>query len=225
MQALEELERMDSIALNKDQDKTHVKIISLNVCSLRKHISDISHDYDIKSSNVICLQETWLYEDEQYMNLYQFQNRLSNFFPCGRGKGIATYFTSEFEVENIISNPLYQVTKITSPDMDILNVYRSNNASSTFIEDLKDMLTENIDKTTLLCGDLNFCANKHPKHPIKVFLEKLKFVQLIEKPTHIDGGVLDHVYLLCKEPQRVHTKMKGCYYSDHDKNVILFEKH
>ena len=121
MQALEELERMDSIALNKDQDKTQFKIISLNVCSLRKHISDISHDYDIKSSNVICLQETWLYEDEQYMNLYQFKNRLSNFVTCGRGKGIATYFTSEFEVENIISNPLYQVTKITSPDMDILH--------------------------------------------------------------------------------------------------------
>ena len=87
------------------------------------------------------------------------------------------------------------------------------------------MLTENIDKTTLLCGDLNFCVNKHPTHPIKVFLEKLKFVQLIEKPTHIDGGVLDHVYLLRKEPQTLETKMKGCYYSDHDKNVILFEKH
>ena len=151
------------------------------------------------------------------MNLYQFKNHLSNFVTCGRGKGIATYFTTEFKVEAIISNPQYQVTKITSADMDILNVYRSSNASSTFIEDLKDMLRENIVKTTLLCGDLNFCANKHPRHPIKVFLEKLKFVQLIEKPSHIDGGVLDHVYLLCKEPRTVETKMKGCYYSDHDK--------
>jgi hypothetical protein len=146
---------------------------------------------------------------------------LSNFVTCGRGKGIATYFTSEFKVEDIISNPQYQITKITSADMDILNVYRSNNASSTFIDDLRDMLTEIIVKTTILCGDLNFCANKHPQHPIKAFLEKLKFVQLIEKPTHI---VLDHVYLLCKEPETVETKIKGCYYSDHDKNVITFKK-
>jgi hypothetical protein len=110
--------------------------------------------------------------------------------------------------------------------LDLINVYRSSNAADTFINDLQDLLTVNIYKTTVLCGDLNFCVRKHPRHPIKVFLEKQHFVQLVEQPTHIDGGILDHIYILFKDPKSINdfeTKMKGCYYSDHDKNVLFMK--
>ena len=137
MQALEELERMNSIALNKtNENEKALKIASLNVCSLRKHIQDVSHDHDLKTSNVICLQEIWLHDNEQHMKEYHLPGYTGHFITCGRGKGIVTYFSQEFQVENDISNPLYQITKITSEKLDVLNVYRSSNAGDTFIKDL-----------------------------------------------------------------------------------------
>ena len=228
MQALEELERMNSVALNKDEEKEkRFKIVSLNVCSLRKHMEDIKHDYDLKNSNIVCLQETWLHDNEKHLDEYQLPNFMSHFITCGRGKGVVTYFPPEFHVEDEISNPLYQITKLISPKLDILNVYRSNNAGSTFNEDLIYILQGPINKTTVLCGDLNFCARKQPNHPVKLLLEKEQFIQLVIDPTHIDGGVIDHVYVLCVEAKNisdVETKIKGCYYSDHDKNVILIKE-
>ena len=227
MQALAELERMNSIALNDDNECSHFKILSLNVCSLRKHMEDVRHDYDMKSSNVICLQETWLHENEENDNSYQLANHDSHFITCGRGKGIVTYFTLEFIVEDQICNPQYQITKISSPKLDVLNVYRSGNAGDSFIHDLNHLLSSQINKTTILCGDLNFCVKKHPRHPIKLFLEKLHFIQIVEQPTHIDGGVLDHIYILCNTPHEMstfETRIKGCYYSDHDKNLICLKE-
>jgi hypothetical protein len=136
MQALEELERINSIALNKDEEKEkHFKIVSLNVCSLRKHMEDIKHDYDLKNSNIVCLQETWLHDNEKHLDEYQLPNFMSRFISCGRGKGLVTYFPPEFQVEYVISYQLYQITKLISPKLDILNVYRSNNAGSTFNEE------------------------------------------------------------------------------------------
>ena len=160
------------------------------------------------------------------MEAYHIPGFTCHFVTCGRGKGIVTYFPDKYQVENYINNPMYQITKITSEKMDILNVYRSSNAGDTFIKDLQDLLTDSIEKTTILCGDFNFCIKKHPRHPIKEFLGKKGFVQSVQQSTHIDGGVLDHVYILCKEPmeiRNVETKLKGCYYSDHDKNITIFK--
>ena len=63
--ALEELERMNKVAINNpdNQDKRY-KIASLNTYSLRKHINDIKSDYQLLASDVICLQETWLESQE-----------------------------------------------------------------------------------------------------------------------------------------------------------------
>ena len=36
-----------------------------------------------------------------------------------------------------------------------------------------------------------FLCKKNPTHPIQLFLEKENVVQLVNDPTHIEGGVLD----------------------------------
>ena len=70
VQALEELERLDRISRNNNPslwekvDDDVLKIYSLNCRSLSKHYEDIITDPLIMKSDIICLQETWL-EDEQ----------------------------------------------------------------------------------------------------------------------------------------------------------------
>ena len=52
-------------------------------------------------------------------------------------------------------------------------------------------------------------------------MEKKCFTQLVKKPTHIMGGLLDHVYvnesLLRKQP---FCTQRNVYFSDHDVIVL-----
>ena len=55
-------------------------------------------------------------------------------------------------------------------------------------------------------------------------LKGMDFIQVVQEATHIEGRVLDHVYLFCKKPfspSSFECKIAGCYYSDHDKVVTL----
>ena len=103
--ALEELERMNSVAINNpdNQDKRH-RITSLNTYSLRKHIEDIKRDYQLLASNVVCLQETWLESHEESDSVYQLNNFKVSFNSYGRGKGIVTYFPDNFILAKNVSH-------------------------------------------------------------------------------------------------------------------------
>ena len=69
-QALKELERLKETSLNNNPTEWEkngsgvLKISSLNCRSLKKHYLDIISDELLLKSDVICLQETWLEENE-----------------------------------------------------------------------------------------------------------------------------------------------------------------
>ena len=223
--ALEELERMNSIAINnlQKEDKRY-KITSLNAYSLRKHIHDIKSDFQLLSSNVICLQETWLEGHEESDNEYQINNFNIHFNSYGRGKGIVTYFPETFFVEGSVSDSTFQITKIVSTSMCVINVYRSDKAGDMFLEELDKLLA--YDKTVLVCGDFNYCYISQVYHPVNMFFKQRGFIQLVTEATHREGRLLDHSYLFCVDPLSPtdwEAKTLGCYYSDHDKVVTLVD--
>ena len=95
------------------------------------------------------------------------------------------------------------------------------------MDELVSKLLDIIDlsKSTLVVGDINMCNRKRPVNVLKTFLEELGFTESIRQATHIDGGHLDHAYILnvgnFKEPT-VHLVSK--YYSDHDALCICLQK-
>ena len=223
--ALEELERMNSVAINNpdNQDKRH-RITSLNTYSLRKHIEDIKSDYQLLASNVVCLQETWLESHEESDSVYQLNTFKVSFNSYGRGKGIVTYFPDNFILAKNVSDAQFQITKIKSNTMDIINVYRSENASDRFLTELDKLIRS--DKTVLVCGDFNYCQKSQICHPVSAFFKQRNFIQLVREATHREGRLLDHSYIFCVEPfshDDWEAKSYGCYYSDHDKVVILLD--
>ena len=59
------------------------------------------------------------------------------------------------------------------------------------------------------------------------FLKEKKFNQIAKGPTHKLGRCLDHVYIHIGETfSRGHfiTTIEGCYYSDHDKLIMVVRK-
>ena len=96
-------------------------------------------------------------------------------------------------------------------------MYRSQGGSEKdLIEGLEIMINKN--KTTIIGGDINVCARENPGNYITKTLTDLGFQQVVTESTHLDGGVIDHIYI----SQRADVFLKWIveyfpkYYSDHD---------
>ena len=228
--ALKELDRLDKLSFNtnpteweKDQLNT-MKIISLNCRSLKKHHKDILSDVLMMKSDLICLQETWLENDEtiEDLNIPNYNLYLNS---EGRGKGVAAYCKKDiFKHEINIKEENMQISKFISSTIDVIVIYRSQMGNSRQLNEYIGNIID-IEKPQLVIGDFNFCYLDSPSHSTKQFLEKHNFCQLMKEPTHIEGHLLDQAYLQdvggkLKCTTEVHSK----YYSDHKGLAIMVQK-
>ena len=127
---------------------------------------------------------------------------------------------NNFAVEKSVSDSQFQMTKIVSSSLAIINLYRSNNARENFLKALEDLI--DFGRTLIITGDFNYCNKSEQKHPVHCFFKERKFVQLVKEATHSEGRLLDHSYVFSIKPfieSDYEAKSFGCYYSDHDKVI------
>ena len=183
---------------------------------MKKHLLDLISSSFTEEANVLCLQETWLdpseSEDDALKNL-GWKHHCNS---VGKGKGIASFFKSNYEVVKDVSRPEYQMTKLESISLDIINVYRSKGASSVqFLKDLYEL--HNHEKETLIVGDFNICHVMEREHEVFKALEDIEFKQLVKHATHVEGRLLDCVFLF--SPDKIHSydvKQQSPHFTDHD---------
>ena len=83
----------------------------------------------------------------------------------------------------------------------------------------------NEEKPQLIIGDFNFCYFDEAYNSTRHFLNKENFCQLIKRPTHIDGNLLDHAYLQdMHKTLDVTTDTHSKYYTDHRGLAIMISK-
>ena len=214
-EAVTELQRMELISLNNPalQVGNYTIVTSLNIRSLSKHIRDLQNDFRMKLTKMICLQETWCSDayDNNHLNIDGFHRHLTN---RGNGKGIATYYKSDFNLIKEINEANYQMTKFSSNDCDIINVYRSQGAdTSSFLKHLNALVQNS--KECYIVGDFNINFIECKKHAISERLHLQGFEQLVLSPTHENGSLLDHAYIKCKCDLNHQALLHWPYYSDH----------
>ena len=229
--AMKELERLKELDISTLlwQESTTFKIVSLNIVSLAKHMKDIQADRDIINANIILLQETSFTSDMNPDSGYDLgSNYLKHFNSQGKGKGVAVYYSPDFQVTRQNEKETYQMSTIESVKLVITNVYRSNNASLNFCKDLRILLDSMEDKNHLIMGDFNFCLRNEPNHNVKLLLEKhgYKPVNLVmhqpPQSTHMKGRCLDQAWIkiACENIQVEGYSIKTCVYSDHEKTEV-----
>ena len=211
--ALETLNKMNTLAINNKHSKSIV--VSCNIRSLNRHHRDLITTPSLMASDVICLQETWITGDFQKLEIPGFTHSFNN---GGRGKGIATYYGQSYYLIKDIRQDMYQITKVGSNDLEIINIYRSDGASTNaLIKDISRLIDQS--KITIIVGDLNICFLSERKHPVVVFIERKGFNQLVVNPTHTNGRLLDHVYQYIPHAQKeapFKVEQQSPYYTDHD---------
>ena len=139
----------------------------------------------------------------------------------GKGKGIATYsrnYTVDYCME---SNKTMQIQKTKLMNIDIINVYRSQDGNQ---HDLIQILENMIDRSRfcIITGDFNLCGRDERRNAVTLYLERKGFNQIVDEATHIQGRMIDHVYVnncgCVLELERFSP-----YYSDHDGLLVSLD--
>ena len=77
-------------------------------------------------------------------------------------------------------------------------------------------------KLTIITGDFNLCVREEKTNKVTVFLEKMGFSQLVDKATHIQGRIIDHIYINSTEAV-LDIERYSPYYSDHDALLVSLD--
>ena len=96
-------------------------ITSLNIRSLMKHFPDLRNDFKMKTTQIMCVQETWCQPcmETNDLNIDGFELHLL----CqGNGKGIATYFKKDFKITGESNNKKFQMAIISNGIYHIINI-------------------------------------------------------------------------------------------------------
>ena len=229
---LAELERLKRISYNENPTPWNeptrngkVNIASLNCAGLASHFIDIIADEKLIKADIIHLVETSV--EQHSSEKYTHPQYESHFINVSKGKGIVTYYKPEIFIhEQDFAAVNMQITKFSSNDVDVVNVYRSSDGNSL---ELLNRITEmlSVGKSTLITGDFNICILNHGKNRMSKGIMEKGFNQMIRNATHIRGGHIDHVYWKdSNNVWRTPTVEMYCpYYSDHDASLITLEKH
>ena len=231
IEALDELKRLNNVSVNRNPSSWEttlpwsLKIATLNCHSLADKISDIKVDPILLLSDILCLSETWLKnEDQEGLKLPGYRLQLNS---SGQGTGIATYFVEEkVEFVQDVKRPRMQMTKFRASEIDIISVYRSSDGElKDMVDTLKAIITQK--QTTIILGDFNLCMIDDKTNGVTQYLEEEGFSQHVFEATHLLGGHIDHVY--SNHDQAIYTLdiiLYSPYYTcrDHDAVLVTIKK-
>ena len=224
---LEEIERLQDISINNNpttwfkEDEKYIKISSQNVYKLDRHFEDLKSDVALMKSSLICCIETWIDPKKADPNNYKIEGYSTYLNSVGPGKGLAIFSKPSFTHERDSNGTSFQITKMTSEDLDVICVYRSSDGNKTeLLSHLLRIITFN--KATYNCGDFNICLFKVPQNVLTDTLKAHNFVQIVQNPTFKIGSLLDHGYIRQTNPFTVTTYAP--YWSDHDAVLLTVHK-
>ena len=180
----------------------YLVIMSLNANGLNKRRVQLETYLDTNEVDICFIQET----KNSLPTLLGYCCELIDSRPDNNGGGLCAYIREGFDValKWKLENNITQAVGIMINDTMIINTYRPPQANSFVFREDNEKFWKSISglpyKNIIMTGDFNlrytnvnaFTTNNGPPGRVAIDeLEKKHFVNLIETPTHRDGGCLD----------------------------------
>lgn len=193
----------------------------LNTRSFRKHCFDIVGDFRLTNSDILCLTETQILPDTvlpqcPITDKFNFHHNINS---TDRFQSLAFGVTSDVQCSNHIKIQgisLFTLKKqsFSSQSFTILLLYRKPTSNLNAFICLLSQLIETHDVDIVL-GDFNVDAAKQNMRLCRILQQ---YNQLVQEPTHLDGSILDHIYVKTQITNSftINTFVYGVQFSDHD---------
>ena len=201
-----------------------VTITLLNIRSFSKHAIDIAADKQLCNSDIIFLTETQLLPENDTSNV---ENNLKDFFieynHCAfhKFKSLAICFQHEILIlaEHVkfpgVSVVSFLKSNFSSTCFTVLLIYRQpGHIMQSFYNNLTGILQNR--KIDIVLGDFNIDAFDPVYENLRILMANFRLV--VDKPTHLSGGLLDHIYIR-KDfliGKYFNVNVKNVFFSDHD---------
>ena len=123
------------------------------------------------------------------------------------------YFTEKMLLlKYICEGTMCQFIKLQNENYTIFCIYISKGCK--FKEVVENLRNYGFNNKAFLIGDLNYDANE--KNDLTKYLKSLNLVQIVKRTTHVEGHILDHVYVPQAMVKRIGINHQYNFYSDHD---------
>ena len=119
------------------------------------------------------IKETWIDPEKENTDDLNLNGFSAYFTSIGGRRGIGTYFKNNINFTEEVKKFNYQMSKVSSEGMDVINVSRSENALCSFVNDLDSLICT--ERTTYIIGDFNICYNTQKQSKVIKYLEKNGF--------------------------------------------------
>ncbi|VDI59074.1 Hypothetical predicted protein [Mytilus galloprovincialis] len=184
-----------------------------NIQGLVPHISDLKVNSEMVRADFICLTETWLTSNDQYVKLdnYGFRhvcrndvfnndNEMFRTIKQMKNGGVGYFSKNGIDFEHInfdIRNIECIGFRIMETDTIVVTVYRTQKYNvKIFVKQLGLVLNQisSISDKSIIVGDFNQDILKEERY-VESFMKSNGYVQIITEPTTEKGTLIDHVYV------------------------------
>ena len=199
-----------------------VTLLHISIRNFKRKIEDMKNDDIFQKADIIALNGTHLgHSDTLTPDMIGLsQDRLIVHCDCNnRGGGVALIVNTNLHPKHIRMNTVLQIVFVEISEtmqMIVISVYRPpSTATDVFINNMLEIIAQFQNVPICVVGDLkedvSVTSNTHCCTMFR--LQGLK--QMINKPTHDSGTVIDHVYV-SHTLNTIQTDVTDSYYSDHD---------
>ncbi|CAF4482171.1 unnamed protein product [Rotaria sp. Silwood2] len=238
---LSQMKIMRKKRLIYQQSPQFLNILFHNIEGLKNNFQAFSNYHLLHKTDLICLAETWLKDDNRLDHLqiigYNFihKTRACSFVSnhslhSQKGGGVAIYFRETIPIKKNDSYAHENLECITveigKNKIVIIVCYRSpQQDKKEFIVNLIQYLKKiNIDKNILLIGDFNEDSLENKSKPIETNLQNLGFVNIFKDMSTTNNLTsLDCIYSNFILDQVQYRDVTGIFYSFHDALVCSID--
>ena len=217
--ALLEKQRLDELFSNHVSNT--YDLIFVNIRSLRAHHEDLLLEPFVQSSKIIALAETWTYQNEDDLTWADIPGKQKHFASYGKGKGCGIYHNDEESLKNVKNFQCenFQILSgLYNEKIQVFVLYLSKEANfKDIIEILQQWM---IARPTIVIGDFNYQASE--ENMLSTFLHSKGLMQIVKRPTHVDGGIIDHCYVPSEWKNTINAEYFFTYYTDHARICLSF---
>ena len=198
-----------------------LKLLHINIGNLKTKIADIKNDTIFKNADIIALNETYLGHTDPLTPQMIGVSQDRFIVHCdhnNKGGEVALIVKTNLKPKHIRINTILEilVVEISEPiNMVLISLYRPPSTPlDTFINNILH-ITQFQNIPICIVGDFNEDITVTSNTHCCTTLRLQGFQQMITKPTHDCGTIIDHLYI-SHTLNAIQTDVTDCYYSGHD---------